>query len=593
MWPPKQLNAAPTESESRALMALIERQEGLVSSIETLRKETDAEHQRLSSKAAMLRDALQQMEYLNRLRTLIRSEGFNWLDQLSKAILDMEAKRDFLEPLFHGATTTLDGLSAVNDAFNLLKSRIETAFSQLPNFFATVAQESYGTDMLCAQTTDAIASFSSMATIAQRSIASKQNGVLHPLRRLPEEMLLQIFEHGAEEEAQEWFKYVGGVPPNPKFLTRIAGVCRRWRSIALSCPGLWRRVLAPAYTTRRVLAPAYTTRRVHGNASYAYRDQVIEKGIDHFRRALQLCGGSKIELTIPHRFITLPDVDMTTLEVRRINILDFNASPWPLVFPSPKHLWLGQAATNGALPMEIPLSILSNTSRITSSSVSLTFASPTSTVTHLVLCGHHATLPLNALLCSLPQLVLLDAKDAHLSNMPGTNIVQANIHSQLRTFGVDGTGLAFLAQAFVEGLRLPNLRHFEIANSDSENLAANYHSIPTDMSRHITHVGLFATCDVAGEALRAFIDIFPHLDTLSLHGTMTELAIQAFCRSSGLESSMPKTVQTIMICDYQEDGEAIYQRLHEIHTSSSSDESIKIIFQDCPNIRPDIRKGLS
>lgn len=571
-------------------MTLLERQEGLVLSIETLRKETDAEHQRLSSKAAMLRDALKHMEYLNRLHTLIQSEGFNWMDHLSKAILDMEAKRDFLAPLFQGATTTLDGLSAVNDAFNLLKSRIETAFSQLPNFFATVAQESYSTDMLCAQTTDAITSFSSMATIAQRSIASKQNGVLHPLRRLPEEMLLQIFEHGADEEAQEWFKYVGSVPPNPKFLTRIAGVCRRWRSIALGCPGLW----------RHVLAPAYVTRRIYGNASYAYRDQVIEKGIDHFRRALQLCGGGKIDLTIPHRFISLPDVDMTTLEVRRLSILDLNASQtWPPVLPSPKHLWLGQAMTSGSLSIEIPLSVLSNTSKITSSNISLTFASPTSTVTHLVLCGRHATLPLNALLRSLPRLVILDARDARLSST-GTNLIQANIHSQLRTFGVDVTGLESLAQAFVEGLRLPNLRHFEIANIESGHLATNYRSIPTHMSRQITHVGFFGTCDIAGEALRTFIDIFPHLDTLSLHGTVTEPALQALCRAagsdgdnSGLESSMPKPVQNVMICDYQGDGESIYQRLHEIHASSSSGESIKIIFQDCPNIRPYIRKELS
>ena len=570
-------------------MTLLERQEGLVLSIENLRKETDAEHERLSSKAAMLRDALKHMEYLNRLHVIIQSEGFTWLDQLSESILDMEAKRDFLHPLFDSVTTTLDGFSAVNDAINLLKSRIETAFSQLPNFFAKVAWESYSVDMLCAQTTDTIASFSSMATIAQRSIASKQNGVLHPLRRLPEEMLIQIFEHGADEEAQEWLEYFGGVPPNPRFLARIAGVCRRWRSIALSCPHLW----------RRVLAPAYVTRRIPGMAAYSYRDQTTTRGIDHLRRALQLCDGGRIELTLPARFTFPQDVDITTFEVRRLNILDASQT-WPSVLLSPKHLWLGQAITNGPLSREIPLSVLSNTSKITSSNISLTFASPISTVTHLVLCGDHSTLPLNALLCSLPRLVTLDAKGARICNTPGINLAQANIHSQLRTFGIDGTGLAFLEQALVEGLRLPNLRLFEIANIDSGHHATNYPSIHTHMSRSATHLGIFGTCGVAGEALHTFIDIFPHLDTISLHGAGTELALQALCRSassggdsSGLECSMPKTVQHVMICDYQEDGEAIYQRLQEIHASTSpSGESIKIIFQDCLNIRLDIRKEL-
>ncbi len=255
--------------------------------------------------------------------------------------------------------------------------------------------------------------------------------------------------------------------------------------------------------------------------------------------------------------------------MRRLSILDARQT-WPLVLPSPKHLWLGQAATNGQLSREIPLSFLSNTSKITSSSISLRFASPISTVTHLVLCGDHATLPLNALLRSLPQLVILDAKDARIFNTPGINLVQANIHSQLRTFGIDGTSLAFLEQALVEGLRLPNLRLFEIANIDSGHYAANYPSISTHMSRHTTHLGIFGTCKVAGEALRTFIDIFPNLDTLSLHGTVTELALQVLCRAAssggdngGLECPMPRTVQSVMICDYHEDGEA--NRYTQVH----------------------------
>jgi hypothetical protein len=173
-------------------MKLLERQESLVSSIESVRMETDAEQHRLSCKATMLKETLKHMEHLNRLRVTVQLESFHRLDVLSKALLDMETKRDFLHPLFDGTTAILDSFSAVNEAFNHLKSTIETAFGQLPNFFATVARESYSTDMLCAQITDAMNSFSGMASIARRSITNKQHGVLHPLRRLPEEILLQI-----------------------------------------------------------------------------------------------------------------------------------------------------------------------------------------------------------------------------------------------------------------------------------------------------------------------------------------------------------------------------------------------------------------
>jgi len=563
-------------------MELLEEQESLVLSIERLRVGRDAEHQRLSSKATMLQETLKHMEYLNELGGTVQSECFHQLDTLSEALMDMETKRDFLRPLFDGTAATLDSLRAVNDAITLLKSTIETAFGQLPNFFAMVARESYSTEMLCTQITDAIASFFGVTRILQQSITNKQNGVFHPLRQLPEEILLQIFEHCADEEVQEWLKYEDSTP-NPKFPTRMAGVCRRWRSIALSCPQLWRRVLAPTSVTYYVYPRNYTT----------------ESGIDHFRRGLQLCNGVNLDLTIPNQSTFPPDVDITTLEVQRLSILHASGT-WPPVLPSPKHLWLGQDPEDEEISWEIPLSVLSNTSHITSFCISPTFASPISTVTHLVLCGGHSTLPLNALLFSLPQLVILDAKDARISDMPEINSVQPNIHSQLRTFGVDGTGLALLEQALDEGLRLPKLCLFEIANIGSEHLASEYPSIPTQMNKQITHLGIFGTCDVDREALHTFIDIFPHLDTLSLHGAVTESALQILCHAADsdgddgdLKGSMPKTVQRVIICDYQGDGAVIHQQLHEIHASPApSGESIKIVFQDCLNIRPDIRKEL-
>ena len=583
IWPPKQPNAAPSKEESRAVMEILEEQESLVLSIERLRVARDAEHQRLSSKATMLQETLKHMEYLNRLGRTVQSGCFHQLDTLSKALLDMETKRDSLHPLFDGTTATLDSLTAVNNAITLLKSTIETAFGQLPNFFAVVARESNNTELLCAQITDAIASISGMASIALRGITNKQNGVLHPLRRLPEEILLQIFEHCADEEAQKWFEYGFRLVQNPKFLTRMAGVCRHWRNIALGCPRLWRRVLAPAFVTRWTDCGRNTT----------------ERGIDHFRHGLQLCKGVNLELTIPHQSTLAPDMDITTLEVQRLNILDASQT-WPPVLPSPKHLWLGQDPANEAISREPPLSMLSNTSQITSFCISLTFARPISTVTHLVLCGRHPNLPLSALLCSLPQLVILDARNARFYSTLAISPVQLNIHSQLRTFGVGGTGLAYLEQALVEGLQLPKLHLFEIATVSSKHLASEYPSIRPHMSKHITHLGIFGACDEDGEALHTFIDIFPHLDTLSLHDAMTEPTLQALCRAAnndgddgGLKCSMPKTVQSVIICDYQGDGAAIHQQLHEIHAiPAPSGESIKIVFQDCLNIRPDIRKEL-
>jgi hypothetical protein len=569
-------------------MKLLEQQKSMVSFIEKFQMENDAEHERLSCKIMTLQETLNSMENLNELGLTIQSDSIAVLDALSKEFLALEAKRDFLHSLFPETTSFLSSFSAVSGAINLLKSTLETYLGQLQSFFTIVAQEFYSTEMLREETAGAIAYFSDIVKSAHNTISSKQNGFFHPLRKLPEETLVQIFDHCADEEAQEWLKCFDSASHNSKVLTQLAGVCKRWRSTALSHPRLWCRLLAPATVTEmyRVGPHAYFQRKLY------------EKGVDHFRHALPLCQGGNIELTIPTGVIFPTEIDLTTLKVERLNLLNA-CQIWPPVFPSPKHLWLGQPPKNEALSREIPLSLISNTSKITSFSISLTFPSPIDTITHLVLGGQQHVLFLNALLRSLPCLVMLYAKDACLSSAPLADSVQSNVHSHLRTIGVDGSGVEFLEQALVEGLRLPNLHFFEVANPEMWHLATTYPSISTHMSGSITHLGIFGTEVIDVEALRVFVGIFPHLDTLSLHGAATEPALQALhCATSSdggsdVNYSVPEAVRCLMIYDYQGNGEAIHQQLREIRADEGRNcESIKVIFQDCLNIRPDIRKDL-
>jgi glycosyltransferase A (GT-A) superfamily protein (DUF2064 family) len=139
---------------------------------------------------------------------------------------------------------------------------------------------------------------------------------------------------------------------------------------------------------------------------------------------------------------------------------------------------------------------------------------------------------------------------------------------------------------------------FEIANIDSKHLATKHPSISTLLRSQITHLGVFGTGRVAIGALRTFIDAFHRLDTLSAHAAATEPALEALYRppsSDGDNGSssylLPKAVQRIMVCDYHGDGEAIYQQLQEMRADAASNgKNVEIIFQDCLNIRPDIRK---
>ncbi|KAJ7707329.1 hypothetical protein B0H17DRAFT_1000412, partial [Mycena rosella] len=62
--------------------------------------------------------------------------------------------------------------------------------------------------------------------------ATVQKAVFSPLRRLPSEILSEIFLWCLEDET--WLPHIWRVQP-----WSISKVCRRWRETALSTPSLW------------------------------------------------------------------------------------------------------------------------------------------------------------------------------------------------------------------------------------------------------------------------------------------------------------------------------------------------------------------
>jgi len=70
----------------------------------------------------------------------------------------------------------------------------------------------------------------------QKNVVASSEGFLHPIRRLPTEILQQIFEECIDAEAAEWFLDPTRPPTLLKSATRIAGTCRSWRTIAQQTP---------------------------------------------------------------------------------------------------------------------------------------------------------------------------------------------------------------------------------------------------------------------------------------------------------------------------------------------------------------------
>lgn len=68
---------------------------------------------------------------------------------------------------------------------------------------------------------------------ALESRMRRSHGMLHPIRRLPPELLSMAFEQVLEVSMED----------DPQVPFRLAATCRRWRDVALSSPAVWRNVV--------------------------------------------------------------------------------------------------------------------------------------------------------------------------------------------------------------------------------------------------------------------------------------------------------------------------------------------------------------
>ncbi|KAF9026700.1 hypothetical protein BDZ89DRAFT_833624 [Hymenopellis radicata] len=70
-------------------------------------------------------------------------------------------------------------------------------------------------------------------------LANNFKSLISPHRRLPPELLMEIFKYACEKDCDDWDVYRRGNSASPHVL---ACVCSGWRQVALSCPVIWSRI---------------------------------------------------------------------------------------------------------------------------------------------------------------------------------------------------------------------------------------------------------------------------------------------------------------------------------------------------------------
>jgi hypothetical protein len=573
------LNHTLEEAEYLALHEVIAQEETIIENIRKVQREHEAKHQLLAEKSIILQRTLDSTEILREVGSQLCTHFMPLLVQLETQLAIQEDDQTILSTHFPSTPTFINSWGVLKDGIITLHASLKQQLDRTQERITSITQQLYSTESLRDQMPSTIFSFSSMIEHAQESIKAKKGGILHPIRRLPMEILLHIFEDCVNDEINEYHRNPPSIfEARPTMALCLASVCGRWRDIMLGTPHLWRHL--------RLRAPTPLSSPGAGK---------------HFQNYLDRCRGSEIELTIPTGGELSDDLLPDTIMVRRLN-LSANILKWPIV-PSPVHLWLHHPQPSSG--WVIPSRLISRTTHLTVWNVGISFQRKCKSLTRLEICGVHPASIFMQMIRQSPHLTDLDLIKSEMQDATLLEPVSFT-HLHLRYLGLSSEWINRLESALSSGLHLSQLRHLELSNITSEYMATMYPFISAQLGATVVRLD-FQGEDCSFDATRSFIDAFRRVDTIGCYGSAAETVLGALydVRTSQVQTpgedtirctrevahAMPKGLEVVIIRDYEGEGRKIEQRLRMMRQNPAADtQPIHVVFENCLNILPRIRK---
>jgi len=570
------LNRSLNDVQSSGVNELIRQQKGLLSAMETMKEKNEENHVRLSESAIVLQCSMQSTETLREISTQMSAQITDWVKRLEAAISAQELNQTLLSSLIPSTTNFIEGWKAVQKAANAFSSILKDRMNDIHDRIHAVLEELDNAETLRDETAHTLTELSTMIEKSQSIIKFKHQGVLHPLRRLPLQLVLHIFEECVGVEIDELRRQMVFTAPSlPRMPITLAAVCRTWRRTVLCSPRLWRYIRLPFYTL-------ITDRR--GNDSWTHA------GSDYSINFATRAQGVAIELTLPGHNPTIAG-ELTKMNIHRLNITNVGSAwPPPSNIPSPAHLWLVDSGTS-YLARTIPATLVSHTTHIICVNVYPEFEAPVELVANLLLEGELQAFALTSLLGNLPGLKSLDLANSFLDSVLFS---PRNLrHSQLTSLAIHASAIAALEESLTGGLSLPSIRHLSLSgliNTDSS--PSNFPLISSQLTITITKLGFMQSNCVT--CIRSWIDTFTTVDTIFTYEYAKGALRALYSKNNDRNHPMPKGVKTFIIHGYELDGTAILRYLRDIRAHPHPETGvIKVVFDDCVNIAPNIREEMS
>lgn len=508
-----------------------------------------------------------------------------------------------------------------------LLQELNTLASRSPSHTASLLAQASVHDNIKAVAEKSFAAIKASLVSIRNSISEKKR-LLHPIRRLPTEILEIVFLHvvyADRRRLRDAFLKTSMQPfRNTLHLApfTIAAVCRRWRGISTAIPWLWTFLLLP-----RVSPP-----RASPTMNYLGRPLGTIVGADRFDRSLALSKDRELELTIYGD--TSPDLTFgrgvlpylnkiaVLSRVTHLNIIGVQAiaaglpnakvvniygstgylqpvpgpSQWPYGCGQPaslapysahKRLFSINLAT-GAFPGAVEIAF--------HQSIPNTFSVPTLHTFHLHITDGAVIRSLDSILRSLPNLrhlLLTSPSDIALLpppfgfGAPSGPIVAMN---SLTTLTVTSNFLPKLSVGLLRGLSLPSLTTlilpdiFNLSHVESVNGLQGIISSVTHLELHRVSSSI---PQVSVPMIRALLERIPNLLCLSLVGTALGPGIEA------LSGPPMITVGQLVVKASDTEGREVNNYVQQVATNHIFGGRVAVSLVDCPRILSHFRSQLS
>ena len=356
------------------------------------------------------------------------------------------------------------------------------------------------------------------------SITQKRT-ILHPIRRVPTEILEQIFEVATLDERLTLQRGIASKSTSypkkrhfyrtiPHIPTILASTCRRWRTIALSMARLWSFLCVPTSV----------------NYTSAGSRRTLVVGLSTFQQARSCIGTSECELVVgPTNDWEMATKHLCSNPASQISIMNIVLPPDWLdfsEFPPPRVLHIrGGTDFYGNEPpvlppsISLPASVLARTRELSCCHVVPAVDAPILSVTSFSLRLKRNTYfpDLGLFLGRFPNLTALILSVEFGSPHPQITFTPLH-HACVRTLSITHTIIPHLCTSLQRGaLSLPSLAHLILLSAGNDTggwsqLQSLFASVTCFEIRSAAH----RNC---GSNIRQFLDIMPLLQQLSLFET--------------------------------------------------------------------------